>query len=243
MGFVLGLIIAVVIAFALLGVTAMIVAAALWLFAAVLVTGVLAGLSFAVAMAVQALGEAWGYDHAYVAGIICGIFFFVSAMAYAACRFLPRGVKGAEAENREPKIPKTVLTEPEQDEELPPETDKGVQVAWQTIEALAPHQRVRLKASRRNCAQVLALNEANTFDPPLIELSVILKRNLPQLATTVERLCATATPSQRKDIIQGLLDDVERLGERARRELSRHRETLSDELTALRAHIAARTSD
>lgn len=243
MGFILGLIVFVVIAFAVLGVTAMIVAAALWLLTAVLLSIMLAGLSVVIAIAVQTLVEAWGYDHADVAGIICGIFFFVSTMAYAARRFLPSKAKDTEAENRDPKFAKMAFPEPEQDEEFPPEADKGVRTAWQTIEALAPLHRAQLKASRRKCAQVLALNEANTFDPSLIEFSVMLKRTLPQLATTVERLSATATSSQRKEIIQGLVDDVERLGERAGHELARHRETLSDELTALRAHIAARTSD
>lgn len=245
MSIVLGLVIAVIIVIALLGVIAMIVAAVLWLLAAVLVAGLAAAASFAIAIVIQHLGEAWGYSHADLAGAICGVAFFVSAMAYAARRYLPPDTRSVETEPRPLNAKVTALPEPEgegDDEDFAPEADRHVRAAWQTIEELAPGQRARVKVARRKCAQVLALGEGDTIDPSLIELSMMLKRNLPQLANTVAKLCATASRSKRNEAIRGLVEDVERLAQSADRELARHHEALSDELLALRAHIATRTS-
>lgn len=242
LGFVLGLIVAAVFVLAVLCIIAMLVAAVIRLLAAAFATGVAVGVSFAIAMIIQDLSESFGFANAGGAGLAGGLIFFVSAIGYAACRYLPIEASTVKTVGRPLNTTIVALPEPPEEEGFVPETDRSVRAAWQTIEDLAASQKGRVCAARRKCARVLALGDASAVDPSLIEFSVMLKRNLPQLASTVVELCTTASRSKRKEVISDLVEDIEKLAQKADRELARRREALSDELTVLRAHIAARTS-
>ena len=127
----------------------------------------------------------------------------------------------------------------------PAENDPAVKRAWDRAFEIASADRGRLTAARQDCAALLDAAEKGTLDLGVIDLAVMVKRNVPALVAKVEELRklgrASYNSAEDQELVDGLVDDLGRIGGAARRSLDAHADNLNQDLEVLRSHIRART--
>lgn len=124
-----------------------------------------------------------------------------------------------------------------------PGADALVAGAWVRATRLAPGHRNRIEASRAACAYVLHMAEANPFDMDAMECAVLIRRRLPELIEQTDGYCRLAARPERRDAVDGMVGDLERIGRMAASRVERAKAQLGDSLSATRAHIANRTNE
>ncbi len=121
--------------------------------------------------------------------------------------------------------------------------DDPVVAAWHRAALLAPAQRSRIAPARDACGYVLDYAAAHPLDVEAMECAVLIRKRLPELVEQTEHFCALADRSERREAIDGLIGDIERLGRMALRRVEQSKTRLGDTLAATRAHIASRTGE
>lgn len=123
-----------------------------------------------------------------------------------------------------------------------PERDGRVASAWARAARLAPGQRQRIAAAREASAYVLHWAEANPMDIEAIECAVLIRKRLPELVDQTAHYCTLADKAERRAALDGMVADLDRIGEMALRRVERVKSQLGDSLAVTRAHIGSRTT-
>jgi hypothetical protein len=124
-----------------------------------------------------------------------------------------------------------------------PATDSPVALAWSRATRLAPAQRQRLNTAREACAYVLHWSEGHPFDMETMECAVLIRKRLPELVEQTASYCELAGRAERREVIDGMVGDLESLGRMALGRVARSKAVLGESLAATRAHIASRTDE
>jgi hypothetical protein len=124
-----------------------------------------------------------------------------------------------------------------------PAADMVVVTAWNRAARLAPAQRQRLNAAREACAYVLHWSEGHPFDIETMECAVLIRKRLPELVDQTASYCELSGRSERREVTEAMVGDLERLGRMALTRVERSKEQLGESLAATRAHIASRTNE
>lgn len=122
--------------------------------------------------------------------------------------------------------------------------DRHVAKAWEQLRTMLPSTEVRrLNGARDACARLLAASDADPLALELMELSVLIRRNIPELASRNAALWSDADEAERAALSVDILADMALLEKRAGSQLCIHRRSRQDQLSALRSHLAARVKD
>jgi hypothetical protein len=124
-----------------------------------------------------------------------------------------------------------------------PAADGPVALAWGRAGRLAPAQRQRISAAREACAYVLHWSEGHPFDMETMECAVLIRKRLPELVEQTASYCELAGRSERREVIDAMVGDLESLGRMALGRVERAKAVLGESLAATRAHIASRTDE
>lgn len=174
-----------------------------------------------------------------VAGILIGGMTFVGIFA-----LLLRNARRSFDDSRSPPPVRVLDTQPQPVEEPQvPETEPSVRAAWDRVFEFVPSERGRVRTARASCAQLLTLAQGNVTDGRVIDCAALVRRNVPALVAHVEALWVDSDPAERVDLSTNLLTDLEKLAERSKIEVSRHRQVLHENLKIVRTHVANRTTE
>ncbi|AXU18065.1 hypothetical protein C7W88_01725 [Novosphingobium sp. THN1] len=200
-----------------------------------------AALGVGTALAVSYAANQAGYPAPEIAGAAAGLLLFLTV----ANALLHQ--TGAVKDHPSPTTSSCAANDPRQPEladegDRPLESDPVVQAAWAKAEQLVGANR-ELNSARRSCAALLRLANEDELDVRLIDLAAMVTRNVPALVAEVSALWIDGTPQERRNLAEGLSNDLVSLGEASAKEVERRRSERKSRLTALRAHVAARIGD
>lgn len=216
--------------------------AALAILAAIAAGALVAGLLGGVLL--QALAESQGAADPSAVGRLSGVLAGGATFAGLVMWRLRRGDDVRRREEQVTVLPPDAgvapqLTAPVQ------ESDPGVRAAWDMARELLPLRPRKLRSARDRCAQLLALAEdpASGLDSGLIDAAALIRRNLPALVNDTAALWPVLDAAGRETHSAVLLENLDRLGRHAQREIARHRGVLEERLAVVHAHIASRTAE
>ncbi len=199
-------------------------------------TGVAAG------MLATAAGEGAGVPEPQLVGTAVGIIVFLMVAALLLRRMFGKRARAAEAFSKMAAVKGRGLNPQTEPAAEPLERDAAVRAAWDRAQRLVPKAALaHVARARGDCAALLDMADGDTFDPGVIDLAALVRRNVPALVQQLEALSRNATRAEQAELAQGLADDLIRLGTAAHPYADQQRQTLRDGLAALRNHVAART--
>jgi hypothetical protein len=76
-----------------------------------------------------------------------------------------------------------------------------------------------------------------------MECAVLIRKRLPELVEQTASYCELAGRAERREVIDGMVGDLESLGRMALGRVARSKAVLGESLAATRAHIASRTDE
>jgi hypothetical protein len=121
-----------------------------------------------------------------------------------------------------------------------PIADEGLEAAWAIAESLADWAPSRLARVRTSCAAFLREAEITSLDIEVKELTLLIRRRIPELIKACAEQCLNATHSERESLVEDLLESLESVGAEADRYRKEVRRAHGTPFDVLRAHVAAR---
>ena len=147
---------------------------------------------------------------------------------------VPRGFASA--------TPIPAAASPVEEEAQIEEEDSSVAAAWNLAVTLAPEHRMRLRTARETCARVHEMAVGDSVEWSIIDCSTFISRTVPDVVMTAAALIREAEPSERAELTEELVANLERLAIRARREVDGRRRVLRNRWRVIKTHIANRTA-
>ena len=107
-------------------------------------------------------------------------------------------------------------------------------------ESLADWAPSRVARVRTSCDALLREADLASFDMEMNELTLLIRRRIPELIMACAEQCRNASRSERESLVEDLLESLESVGAEADRCRKQIRRTHGAPFDVLRAHVAAR---